>query len=68
MYVGSETGIVILAEQGGAWHCEGKALAGQPINVVAAPRGANIVYACVPREGVFTSEDAGQSWAHPRLM
>jgi len=62
MYVGSETGIVLLSGQGSQWIRQGITLAGKPVNVVAANRGGEVVYACVPREGVFATENGGKSW------
>ncbi len=62
MYVGSEIGLVVMTQTDAHWEQEAVALKDKSINMVATPQRGNVVYACVPKEGVFASKDSGKSW------
>ncbi len=65
MYLGTSNGMVTLAKNG-EWSVEGRGLQGWSISKVAVdPTSPNRVYAGTLGNGVWLSEDSGQSWDKP---
>ena len=62
MYIGTEAGVIVMSEREGGWGHVRNALNGKSINVLLAPNGGGVVYACTPKEGVFVSKDGGETW------
>jgi photosystem II stability/assembly factor-like uncharacterized protein len=62
MYIGTDSGLSVMSQSSAGWqHCR-HALDGKFIRAMANVRDANTVYACVTREGLYASRDAGESW------
>ena len=61
MYIGTQDGIVALAEEGDRWQQERTTLAGKAVDSLVAP-GEGIVVAGVVDDGVYVSSDGGRSW------
>ena len=61
MYVGTQAGIVVLAEDDGQWVEERTTLAGTDVDtLVASPTG--LLYAGLSHDGVYMSDNQGRSW------
>jgi len=61
MYVGSEIGIAVFEDVGGAWREQRKTLEGKRSTVLRASDDGTL-YAAVPEEGVYASSDQGHTW------
>jgi photosystem II stability/assembly factor-like uncharacterized protein len=61
MYVGSEAGVTIFEDEGGAWRQAGLTLEGKRATVLRASEDGTL-YAAVPEEGVYASADGGRAW------
>ncbi len=62
MYVGTESGLIVLAEDDETWRQERTSLDGKPIGPLIAPGNGRTLYAAVPYEGVYASSDGGRTW------
>lgn len=62
MYVGTEAGIVVLAEIDGRWHHERVTLEGKDVDALVASNEARLLYAGLAHDGVYVSSDSGRSW------
>lgn len=63
MYVGTQRGGLIFAEDRDRWEGDGTALEGKSIStLLATPEG--VLLAGVPHDGVYLSVDHGRSWDH----
>ena len=62
MYVGTNTGVVVLAETGASWRQERATLEGKFVDTLVASSGAGVVLAGISDDGVFASTDGGRSW------
>ncbi len=63
MYVGTEAGIIVYEEEGGAWRRDRTTLDGKRAAALLASPDSGI-YAAVPDDGVYMSVDAGRTWDH----
>jgi len=64
MYIGTEAGIVVLAENDGRWDYERNTLEGKHVDALVASDEVGVVYAGVGHDGVYASTDGGRSWDH----
>ncbi len=64
MYVGTESGLIVLAEDDDGWRQERTALDGKPIGPLLAPADQRVLYAAVPHQGVYATRDGGRTWDH----
>lgn len=62
LYVGTETGVVVLGERDNGWQPEHTAPGGKFV-ALAASDEAGVVFGAVGGEGVYTSSDGGRSWS-----
>jgi photosystem II stability/assembly factor-like uncharacterized protein len=62
MYVGTESGLIVLAELDGGWRPERTTLDGKPIGPLVASRETGTLFASVPRDGIYASSDGGRTW------
>ena len=66
LYAGTRDGVVTVADQDGAWAIEGHALKGWEVHdVETVPGKPGRVYAGVRGDGVWRSDDYGQTWSKP---
>jgi len=62
MYLGTESGIVVLTEDDGRWVEERTTLHGKDVEALVASNEAGVVYAGLRHDGVYASTDGGRSW------
>ena len=62
MYIGTDSGLTVMDNHGSGWqHCQ-DVLAGKFVRAMATVRGVNKAYACVTKDGLYSSHDGGESW------
>jgi photosystem II stability/assembly factor-like uncharacterized protein len=64
MYVGTGSGLIVLAEEDGGWRPERTTLDGKPIGPLVTSPETGTLFAAVPHEGIYASSDAGRTWDH----
>lgn len=62
MYIGTESGVVVLAERDGLWQPERECLDGTSSEMMVAANPDHTIYAAIANEGVYASRDDGASW------
>src|SRR5262245_48234706 len=62
MYVGTQQGIVVLAEDGSGWVQERTTLEGKVVDALLASDETGVLYAALAHDGVYSSNDSGRSW------
>lgn len=66
LYIGTDEGILTLKSSDGAWEVANRALQDWSVSEVAVdPATPNVVFAGTRGDGVWRSDDAGQSWKKP---
>lgn len=61
MYLGTEEGVLILAERGGRWEPQRTILEGRDVQALLVPTADGPMYAGL-RDSVYVSHDGGTSW------
>ncbi|HSE87692.1 MAG TPA: hypothetical protein VLJ79_15820 [Candidatus Binatia bacterium] len=62
MYIGTDSGLTVLINEGAGWHPYQDVLGGKFVRAMTSVAGANSVYACIMKEGLFASRDGGNGW------
>jgi photosystem II stability/assembly factor-like uncharacterized protein len=62
MYVGTDSGLTVLTNEGAGWHPYQHVLSGKFVRAMTSVAGAKSVYACIMKEGLFASRDGGSGW------
>jgi photosystem II stability/assembly factor-like uncharacterized protein len=66
LYAGTDEGVVTIRSSGGGWEASRPALAAWEIcGVAAQPSHPNVVFAATRGDGVWRSEDCGETWKKP---
>jgi hypothetical protein len=66
LYAGTDEGVVTIRSSGGGWEASRPALAAWEIcGVAAQPSYPNVVFAATRGDGVWRSQDCGESWQKP---
>jgi hypothetical protein len=62
MYVGTDAGLTILNKTVNGWQYDSDVLAGKFVRAMATVHDNNTVYACVTKDGLYSSRDGGKLW------
>jgi photosystem II stability/assembly factor-like uncharacterized protein len=62
MYIGTDCGLTVMADDGGDWIHLQDVLPGKFVRAMATVRASNRAYACVTTDGLHSSADGGKSW------
>ena len=62
MYIGTDSGLTVMTENGGEWKQEREALDSKFIKALVVANEGHTVYACVSSEGLYQSSDSGKTW------